>query len=73
MLNVFLAYIAGLVSIVSPCVLPLLPIIIVSSLNTHKKGPVLLAMGLVISFTATGLFVATIGLSLGLALWLEIE
>ena len=66
MLNIFLEYIAGFVSIISPCVLPLLPIIIVSSLNTHKKGPILLAMGLVMSFTATGLFVATIGLSLGL-------
>lgn len=66
MLNTFLAYIAGIVSVISPCVLPLLPIIIVSSLNAHKKGPVLLALGLVLSFTAVGLFVATVGLSLGL-------
>ena len=66
MLNMFLAYVAGIVSIISPCVLPLLPIIIVSSLNAHKKGPLALALGLVISFTAVGLFIATIGLSLGL-------
>lgn len=66
MFSVFLAYIAGVVSILSPCVLPLLPIILVSSLNTHKKGPLALALGLVISFTSFGLFIATIGLSIGL-------
>jgi|TARA_Y100001960_G_C14700571_1_gene841366 cytochrome c biogenesis protein CcdA len=66
MFNAVLAYIAGIVSILSPCVLPLLPIIIVSSFNAHKKGPFALAAGLVISFTLAGLFIATIGLSIGL-------
>lgn len=66
MFNAFLAYIAGVVSILSPCVLPLLPIILISSLNTHKRGPIVLALGLVISFTLFGLFIATIGLSIGL-------
>ena len=66
MFSAFLAYIAGVVSILSPCVLPLLPIILVSSVNAHKRGPLALVTGLVISFTLVGLFVATIGLSLGL-------
>lgn len=66
MLSVFLAYIAGVVTILSPCVLPLLPIILGSALQSHKRGPLYLAAGLVVSFTVFGVLLATIGLSLGL-------
>ncbi|HAG52770.1 MAG TPA: cytochrome C biogenesis protein [Alphaproteobacteria bacterium] len=66
MFSFLLAYIAGIVSILSPCVLPLLPIILVGSLDAHKKGPLMLSLGLVTSFTLFGLFFATIGLSMGL-------
>jgi len=61
-----LSFLAGVLSILSPCVLPLIPIIIGSALNTHKLGPYALALGLAISFTAIGVFLATIGVSLGL-------
>jgi len=66
MFSILLAYIAGIVSILSPCVLPLLPIILVGSLDAHKKGPLMLSLGLVTSFTVFGLFIATVGLSIGL-------
>jgi cytochrome c-type biogenesis protein len=61
-----LSFVAGVLSILSPCVLPLLPIIIGSALNTHKLGLYALALGLAISFTAIGVFLATVGVSLGL-------
>jgi cytochrome c-type biogenesis protein len=61
-----LSFIAGVLSILSPCVLPLIPIIIGSALNTHKLGLYALALGLAISFTAIGVFLATVGVSLGL-------
>jgi len=61
-----LSFLAGVLSILSPCVLPLIPIIIGSALNTHKLGPYALALGLAISFTVIGIFLATIGVSLGL-------
>lgn len=66
MASVLLAYIAGMVSILSPCVLPLLPIIITSALNEHKRGPFYLIAGLVVSFTAFGIFISTIGFSIGI-------
>ncbi len=61
-----ISFLAGVLSILSPCVLPLIPIIIGGALNTHKLGPYALALGLAISFTVVGVFLATIGASLGL-------
>ncbi len=61
-----LAYIAGLVTILSPCVLPLLPIVLGGALNAHRYGPLALAFGLIISFTGFGLLIATVGFSIGL-------
>jgi cytochrome c biogenesis protein CcdA len=61
-----LAFLAGLVSIFSPCVLPLLPIVLGTAVSQHRLGPAALASGLALSFLVVGLFVATIGFSLGL-------
>jgi cytochrome c-type biogenesis protein len=60
-----LAFLAGLISILSPCVLPLVPIVLASSYSVHKYGPAALAAGLALSFTGIGLFIATIGFSIG--------
>jgi cytochrome c-type biogenesis protein len=65
--NTFLAFIAGALSVLSPCVLPILPIVLGAAASKHKLGPVALAAGLSISFVIVGLFVATIGYSLGIS------
>ena len=62
------AFVAGIVSILSPCVLPILPIVLGGAASEHRRGPLVLAAGLALSFTVVGLFVATIGFSLGLDL-----
>ena len=61
-----LALVAGVLSILSPCVLPLLPIVLGTAQSEHRLGPVALAAGLAVSFTVIGLFVATIGFAIGL-------
>ncbi len=61
-----LAFLAGILSSLSPCVLPLLPIVFGSAAGGNRWGIVALAAGVALSFTALGLFVATIGFSLGL-------
>src|SRR5258708_30711239 len=61
-----LALIAGLLSTLSPCVLPLIPIVVGAAIGEHRFGPVALAAGLAISFVVIGLFVATIGYAAGL-------
>jgi len=60
-----LAFLAGILSTLSPCVLPLLPIVLGAAVSEHRFGPAALAAGLAVSFVAIGLFVATIGYSLG--------
>jgi cytochrome c-type biogenesis protein len=64
--SIFLALLAGVLSTLSPCVLPLLPIVLGAAVSEHKLGPMALAGGLSLSFVAVGLFVATIGFSIGL-------
>ena len=61
-----LAFVAGVLSILSPCVLPILPIVLGAAASEHRWGPVALAVGVTVSFVAIGLFVATVGYSIGL-------
>lgn len=61
-----IAFLAGILSTLSPCVLPLLPIVLGAAAGEHPWGPVALAAGLTSSYVTIGLFVASIGLSGGL-------
>lgn len=65
-LSPMLAYLAGVVSILSPCVLPLVPIVLASAAAQHRLAPLALAGGLALSFTLVGVFVATLGWTLGI-------
>jgi cytochrome c biogenesis protein CcdA len=68
-----LAFLAGILSILSPCVLPLLPIVLGTAASERKWGPVALAGGVSLSFITIGLFVATIGFGLGVdAAWFRV-
>uniref|UniRef100_UPI003C7C1233 cytochrome c biogenesis CcdA family protein n=1 Tax=Pontixanthobacter sp. TaxID=2792078 RepID=UPI003C7C1233 len=64
--STFLAYIAGLVTILNPCVLPLIPILIASALGKGAFGPAALAAGMVTAFTIFGFIVIAFGFSLGI-------
>ena len=66
MIELVLAFTAGLLSILSPCVLPLVPIVLGAAATEHRLGPVALAGGLTLSFTLLGLIVAVAGFSLGI-------
>ena len=61
-----LALLSGILSTLSPCVLPLLPIVLGTAASQHRMGPVGLAAGLALSFVAIGMFVATVGFAIGL-------
>jgi cytochrome c-type biogenesis protein len=66
--GIALALLAGTLSVLSPCVLPLIPIVLGAAVGEHRFGPAALAAGLALSFVTIGLFVATIGFSIGLDL-----
>lgn len=59
-------FLAGVLSTLSPCVLPLLPLVLGPAVAAKRFGAAALAAGLVTSFVGVGLFVATIGFSIGL-------
>ncbi|MEO0774753.1 MAG: cytochrome c biogenesis CcdA family protein [Pseudomonadota bacterium] len=60
------AYLAGLLTLINPCVLPVLPIVLVGALNASKAGPVALAAGMSVSFVIFGVFVTAFGSAIGL-------
>ena len=60
------AYGAGLLTLINPCVLPVLPIVLATALQADKRGPVALAAGMSMSFVIFGMVVATFGRAIGL-------
>jgi cytochrome c biogenesis protein CcdA len=61
-----LSFVAGILSILSPCVLPLVPIVLGAAVTAHPLGAVALAGGLALSFTGLGLLLALAGFGLGI-------
>ena len=55
------AYVAGLLTLVNPCVLPLLPIVIAAAFQNSRLGPLALAAGLTVSFAVIGVSVTAFG------------
>jgi cytochrome c biogenesis protein CcdA len=62
----WLGVLAGALSTLSPCVLPLVPVLVASAASAHRWGAMALGAGLALSFSLIGIFIATAGASLGL-------
>ena len=59
--NFALAFLAGLASVLSPCVLPVLPIVAAGSERDHKFRPLLITVGLSIAFISMGILSSLAG------------
>lgn len=59
-------FLAGVLSTLSPCVLPIVPILLGTATNAHPRAPLVLAGGLAISYAVIGTTVAWLGSNLGL-------
>ena len=59
-MSLVFAYLAGLLTLLNPCIVPILPIIITTALEDDKRGPLVLALGLLISFVAFGMTIPLI-------------
>ncbi|MCA1733312.1 MAG: cytochrome c biogenesis CcdA family protein [Acidobacteria bacterium] len=64
--SIGLALIAGMLSILSPCVWPLVPVVMSSAATGGRSGPWLLAAGLSVSFALAGSVLTLVLLNLGL-------
>ncbi len=66
MLDLVLAFGAGLLTLINPCILPLLPLIGASALARHRLAPLAMAGGMAASFTLAGLGAFALTRALGL-------
>ena len=64
-MQISFSFIAGLLTTLSPCVLPILPFLIDSSLRINKKAPIYMILGLSISFITVGFVLSRFGSFLG--------
>jgi len=60
------AYLAGLLTLINPCVLPVLPVVLSGALHTNRLGPLALAAGMSLSFVVLGVSVSAFGYAVGL-------
>ncbi|MFZ9677235.1 MAG: cytochrome c biogenesis CcdA family protein [Quisquiliibacterium sp.] len=62
-----LSFVAGSLSTLSPCVFPLLPLVVGGVVHAHHHtGPLAMGLGMVTSFVITGVLVAAVGPSIGI-------
>lgn len=61
-----LSLVAGSLTTLSPCVFPLLPLVVGGAMQSHRAAPVAMGTGMVLSFTGIGLLVGTLGDAIGL-------
>jgi cytochrome c-type biogenesis protein len=59
---------AGLASVASPCVLPVVPVIVTGTAEDHRSRPALVVAGIVTSFVAMGIATSLFGAVVGPAL-----
>lgn len=59
------AYLAGVLTLINPCVLPLLPIVLATALQASRLGPLALSAGLILAFVALGVGITAFGAALG--------
>lgn len=59
---------AGLASVASPCVLPVVPLIVTGTAEEHRARPALIVLGIAVSFVAMGALSSLFGAAIGPAL-----
>jgi cytochrome c-type biogenesis protein len=60
-----LAFAAGILTILSPCVLPLAPVVVASASAKDPRGPIALGLGLAATFGVVGGVLASFGVAFG--------
>jgi len=63
--NFWLVFVAGMASVFSPCVLPVIPIVVTGSVKDHKFRPILIIAGIALSFILMGVLSSMFGALLG--------
>lgn len=60
------AFLAGLVTVASPCIIPILPIVLSSALKRNRLYPLCMVLGLAFTFSLLGVVFASLGNFVGI-------
>ena len=66
-LLIFFAFLGGVVTILSPCILPILPVVLSGTVGEGKRKPIGIITGFVLGFTFFTLFLSAIVQATGLS------
>lgn len=64
-LNIAIVFLAGLASVLSPCVLPVIPLIVTGRSDDHAMRPVFIVSGLALTFIIMGILSSLFGSVIG--------
>ena len=64
--SIVLTYAAGMLTALSPCVLPLLPIVVGGAMQQHRAAPLLMGIGMTMAFSVAGWILGALGPAMGL-------
>lgn len=65
-MDLVLGFLAGVLTLINPCVLPIVPIVLVSAIQQDRFGPLALVGGMALTFVVVGFSLAAIGPALGI-------
>lgn len=68
-MNLLLVFGAGIASVASPCILPILPILVAGTERDHRARPLLLVAGLTSTFVLMGIVTSLFGAAIGPAMY----
>lgn len=70
--SVGISYAAGLLTALSPCILPVLPMVVGGAMQQHRAAPLLMGLGMTTAFAMGGWLIGALGPALGLdAEWIH--
>ena len=64
--SIGVSYAAGMLTALSPCVLPLLPLVVGGAMQQHRAAPLLMGIGMTVAFAVAGWILGALGPALGL-------
>lgn len=68
MQNTVFSFLAGALTTLNPCVLPMIPFVVATALRSGRLGPLALVAGMSLTFTVAGVAVTALGPAIGLTL-----
>lgn len=59
--SIGITYVAGILTALSPCVLPLLPMVVGGAMQRHRSAPLLMGIGMTTAFAVAGWILGALG------------